>query len=125
MIEPELAAICTQTVKAYAPSGTDHYGQTTYAAVPLTLPCHLVGRYQEITDKRGETAIANGHAILTDCYPGLSDKYRLEIPDMSSPSGWSRVNIIAVITRYDDKGPYNQVIYFGEQGGFSGGDISG
>lgn len=125
MIEPELAALCTQTVKVYPPGAVDAYGQTNYATTPLTLPCHIVGRYQEITDRRGETVVANGHAILTNCYPGLSERYLLQIPDMSAPSGWTMVNIIAVITRYDETGPYNQVIYYGQQGGFAGGDISG
>jgi hypothetical protein len=124
-MEPELAALCTQTVKAYAPGTTDAYGQLSYSATPLTLKCHIVGRFMEVIDKHGEAVTANGSAILTDCYPGLSDRYILDVPDMSMPSGWRRVNIISVVTRYDEKGPHHQVIYFGAQGGFAGGAISG
>lgn len=119
-IDPELAAIMTQTVSAYAPAGVDAYGHTSFAAEPLVLKCHIRGRIQEVVDKTGESAVSTGNAILTDVYPGLSEQWSLVIPDPSATGGQRRVNIIAVLTRYDEVGPSHQVIYYGERGANSG-----
>jgi hypothetical protein len=114
VIQPELYALLTQTVKAYAPAGTDGYGYTSYDTVALVLPCHIEGRMKEVVDKQGEAVISTGRAILGDVYLGLNDQYRLEVPDPSTVNGWKSVNIIAVETHYDENGPYNQTIYYGE-----------
>lgn len=114
MIEPELAALMTQKVRSYAPGPMNAYGQTSYSATPVEMPCHIMGRIKEVQTRTGELAMSTGQAILSDVYPALTDAHRLEIPSLSSPSGWRTVNIVAVITSYDENGPYYQTIFYGE-----------
>jgi hypothetical protein len=123
-IDPQLAAMMTQRAYAYAPAGVDAYGHTSFSPTPLELPCHIRGRIQELVDKNGEAVVSTGNAILTDVYPGLNEQWSLLIPDPSVATGTTpgqrRVNIIAVITRYDEVGESHQVIYYGERGSNSG-----
>lgn len=114
MIDPELAALMTQKVRSYAPGTRDAYGNISFAPSPVEMPCHIQGRVKEVLTRSGEVAVSTGQALLSDVYPALTDAHKLEVPSLSSPSGWRTVNIIAVITSYDEAGPYYQTIYYGE-----------
>jgi hypothetical protein len=116
-IDPLLAALMVQTVYAYPVTGTSAYGQPVFATTPLTIPCHIVGRVQEVTNFNGENMVSTGYAITSDVYTGLDDRATLDIPEPSDPTGRRRVNIIAVATRYDENGPSHQTIYYGPRGG--------
>lgn len=117
MIDPLLAELMTQTVYAYPATGTSPYGQPEFSADPLTIPCHIVGKVQEVITRAGEAMVSTGYAICTTVYPGLDDEAVLDIPEPSDPTGRRRVNIIAIVTRYDEAGPSHQAIYYGPRGG--------
>lgn len=116
MIDPLLASLMTQTVYAYLSTGTSPYGQPVFSSTPITIPCHIVGRIQEVVTPTGEAAMSTGVAICADVYPGLSDAAVLDVPDLTQASGRSRVNIIAIVTRYDEAGAHHQSIYYGPRG---------
>lgn len=120
MIDPQLAALMTQMAYAYPVTGTDAYGQPAYTPDPVVIPCHVVGRLKEVVDKTGEAVVSTGQLITTKVYNGLDDRAILDVPEPADETGRRRVNIIAIITRYDENGPHHQVIYYGPAGGTDG-----
>jgi hypothetical protein len=113
MVEPELLEMMTQKVRLYATGATDAYGRKTFATTPVEAPCHIDGHTKEVFSKGGEVAMAQGVAYLSTVYPWLTEACRIDVPELSSATGWRRANIITVDTTYDETGPYNQVIYYG------------
>lgn len=116
MLDPELIELMTQTVRFYAPVGTDEYGYQKFSTTYTEMACHIRGRLQMITIPNGELKSSTGTVYLAGVLPALTDAWTMDVPDLSSTTGWRGVELAAVTLIYDEAEPCYQAVHYGERG---------
>jgi hypothetical protein len=115
-MDVELMALCTQQVRFYAQTTVDEYGFQTWSKTPQVVNCHMESRVQLFATRTGEMKTQSGRCFLAGVFPWLTDRYLMEVPDVSTPSGWRQTEILAVTVRYNESAADHQVVHFGERG---------
>lgn len=115
-MDPALQELCTQTVRFYAQTGVNEYGFQSWSNVAVPVLCHVQSRSQLYASSTGEHKVQTGRLWLAVICPWLTDRYLMEVPDLSMASGFRQVEILAVTVEYNEVEADHQVVHFGERG---------
>ena len=94
-MDPELQALCTQTVQWYPRVSGNVNDEATYAATPTSLTARVVRRPRRLVDSQGREILATARIWLAEAPAvGLLDK--IVLPDGTTAP-------LVVVERYPDE----------------------
>lgn len=109
---PELSSLCRQTVQLEAKTGTDGYGQASYAPAQVWR-ARVVGRRRLVVSDRGEQVVSTHTVYFAGNPPiGPHDRLTLSTGDVgSTETGAIQPVILSVAKSPDDLGRMSTAVY--------------